>query len=330
MSRKKKETPYITQNEEEIRSTLSKMSHTLFQSTLTQMEAINPKPTPKTKMSQKEAIENIYSQDTDAFTCVSQGTPAISGSQQENKDRAIFDFTFDDYDPGKRYDVLVDNEDNKVPITAPRFKYSLTYDWVQPNMIKSRQATCKDPEWNCMNETVIPFANCYDYLIYDKRYIKYHCSVLNGKINFWRIESLKQLRKAQLELGKMVPAVCKQENFAMERGAYIQKMIAEYEGPAISMLNHDGIECLVLRCGHHTDDEAELIYRMCKHTTFELFINPGDHHDEFDLITRFDKDIKIENCFGKPYSERILPSNESKKISHKKRRAHSDSSNSSA
>lgn len=293
------------------------ISNEEFQAKLDKMSTLNNEnpttPSPKKPVAQGVALKCLYKEHEEYQWSTLSQPDNITRAQQIETDKAVLGVTFKGQSPGKMYKVAVDNNNSLVDITAPRLSYIPRYASSDNNIEKHHYANCRDPEYNEMNETTIPYHGCFDYLLYDKRYIKYSHSILNGKINFWRMECLKQFRKSQIKCEKSVHATHKQQEFALVRAGFIQKMIGEYEGPDISVLNLDGIRRLVLRWQQHSDDEPKLIFEMSKCNSFQLILDKGTHEDDFDLITRFDRENDTDYCFGKPQYERVretLPTSE--------------------
>ena len=165
---------------------------------------------------------------------------------------------------------------------------------------------CKQPLLDLHGQTTtIPMPKCVDYFFKSEEYIKHENSIINGKINFWRIESLKLLREANVEGGRKLSATCHQEEWALEKGAWIQECIANFKHCAISLLDIVGIKKVVLRVKQfECQEEAELISRMVRHD-FQLVVDPGEGPDDFELITRFDRLYRIEFSFGKPEEDKL-------------------------
>ena len=214
------------------------------------------------------------------------------------QDESQFDitrFTFDDLCVGNEYEVVINEDGETVPIQAPTIEYFNS---------PKQGFNSHHVYFNCefppnIGSTWIPSPGMYDYH-FTKRYIKHEHSLLNGKINAWRIETLKVLFKV-FEKMKVVEelAICEQEHYARERVAVVQQNIHDFEYCCISLLNEDGINKVVLHgSGYH--DDANLISMMMKFDNFELIVKPGDDRYNFDLITRFNHDENLDFAFGKP------------------------------
>ena len=106
----------------------------------------------------------------------------------------IWKFSFDDYGVGNDYEVVIDADGTTVPITAPKLSY---FEYPKSLYLGNRiHVSCKQPAWDVHNDqATTPLAGCNEYLFHSKRYIAHEHSVLNGKINFWRIGSLKILHR---------------------------------------------------------------------------------------------------------------------------------------
>ena len=128
--------------------------------------------------------------------------------------------------------------------------------------------------------------------------MKHRHKILQGKINAWRIESLKVFDKITKKKWVTHRAVYDQEVYASDRVEEIQKYIDDYDRSCISILNKKGIEQALLRDSHWVDD-FDFVSQMSKMNTFDLIVKPSNNPEEFDLVTRFNNDKDLEFIFGK-------------------------------
>ena len=119
---------------------------------------------------------------------------------------------------------------------------------------------------------------------------------MNGKINAWRIESLRVLHKAK-QGGVITSATEKQTEFANEKVGLVQQAIADFDFCDISLLNIRSLYKVLPNAD--TDDQmGEFVYYMSSCHMFELIIVPGATTDMFELVTRFNQDYFKEFVFG--------------------------------
>ena len=145
--------------------------------------------------------------------------------------------------------------------------------------------------------TLIPAPGMFDFY-FSKRFMKHKHEVLNGKINAWRIESLKVINTF-LKMEKTTElAIVNQEYFARERVAVITQEIESFEHCCISLLDVDAIDKVVLHGKGYTQD-SKLIYNMAKYENFALIVRPGNSMHLFDVVTCFDNNEYLEYVFGK-------------------------------
>ena len=217
----------------------------------------------------------------------------------------IQEFSFKDFKVGEEYNVVINGDGNSIPIIAPNLEY---YATPKGGFLKHHvYFGCHFPAFT--GSTIIPASGMYEYYFF-KRYIQHEHSRLNGKINAWRIETLRVLDKVtHLEDKKLKVkryAVLDQDFYAKERVDVIQQHIHKFENCCISLLNKDAISKCVLQGLSQCSDDTNLVYYMSKYTGFQLIVKTtGESRNEFDLVTRFDNNEKLDFVFGKSCCDRL-------------------------
>ena len=259
------------------------------------------KDTGRHEESQQDHIELEDGIEVEVASKPSAKTDDSEDMDEASESEKILNFNFDDFTPGKQYDVVINADGFSVPVRAPRIRY---YDPLMNDFMSHHvYMNCNRPEHNIHDRTIIPLPGMTEYLFYSKRFIKNEHDALNGKLNVWRIESLKVLTRARKE-GKRESALEKQEAFAREQVAAVQEYIAEFDFCSIGILNTEGINRVVF-CDDFCIESADLVYHMCKHDLFQMIVKPGVTPEEFDLVTRFNNDPKLDFVFGKPRRDQL-------------------------
>ena len=302
------------------------------QQTLTQMPRIFP-PSWQSQIAEAEAagyedeVESVGSRPEDtASSALARVTPARTTARSPasteppqkkkkggynlevpeqhpptSEEQALLNFNFDHFIEGEDVEVVINWSGDHVTVQAPR----LTISQQPKNGFLSYHVymSCSRPERNIFDRTVIPLSGCCSYYFYDKRYIAHENSRLNGKINVWRIESMKSLTKARLN-GKLESAIEKQMTFARDRVGDLMQRIADFDHCVISILSLDGINRTLLGGGKCTQ-MATFVYHMCKWSNFKLIILPGETINMIDIVTRFAHDKELDFVFGKNDEEKM-------------------------
>ena len=251
------------------------------QTTLTQDDAFTRKTvTPNDKASSRVTDYNF--------------SQSFSEEEQEDESELI-NFSFDDYKEMQTYDAVINAEGDSIKIRAPKLWYFPT-----PEQGFSEHHVffkCQTPTRKTSDKTVIPMKGMFGHLFYEKKFIQREHEILNGKINVWRIESMKGFAKLR-KSGKIEQeAIEDQENFVREKVGKIQQQIADFKYCSISILNKEAITAL-LQLESESDHATELVFNFCRCECMHLYVKPAGRY-KIDVVTRFDRDENLDFVFGK-------------------------------
>ena len=310
------------------------------QQTLTQMERIYP-PSFASQIAAAEAAAAADSQDEGEVEEMFEDihaqpesqvvTPArsrYSDSQNKKKrggetedelsglkkpspaEKELLEYCYEGFHEGEVQDVVVNGDGDHVLAQLPRILFypEPKHGFLTPHF----HVSCSRPERNIHDRTAIPLSGCTSYVFYDKKYIRHVHAKLNGRLNVWRVESMKALTKVRLH-GKTDGAINKQMVFARDSLGDVMQMIAEFEHCAISLLSIEGINKTVLEDGRSVH-MATLIYQMCRYNTFQLIVLPGDSVNMIDIITRFGLRDELDYVFGKADDEKLSDTVKNRKL----------------
>ena len=217
----------------------------------------------------------------------------LTGYNSE-EDRPLLDFDLD-YKVNEQVEVVINAEGESINIRAPKLSFFKMPDsgFTEHHIFFK----CETPTKNFRDKTTIPMQGMYGYLFYEKKFIRCEHEILNGKINAWRIEVMKAFAKIRQTGRILQEAIDCQESFVRDKVGLIQKRVAEFEYCHISVLNQSSIRKLLL-LDNEPEHSSLLVYLFCKHHCIHVYVKPGTMY-KMDLVTRFDRDPKLDVVFGK-------------------------------
>ena len=224
----------------------------------------------------------------------------LTGSDGGSDDEELLNHNFDDFVVMDRHEIVINAEGDSVDIRAPQLTYfkSPEQGFTEHHIFFK----CELPSCKVYDKTVIPMRGMFGHLFYEKRFIQFEHELLNGKINAWRVESMKAFAKIR-QTGKVMQlAIDQQETFAREKVGHIQKNIGSFEYCHISILNKESITKLLMLEDCQDNHCTEIVYNFCKYNVSQLYVRPGGMSN-IDVVTRFDRNPKLDFVFGKPLKD---------------------------
>ena len=219
----------------------------------------------------------------------------LTGSDGLPEDNELLKYNFDDFKEMEQEEVIINIEGDSVNIRAPKLTYfSPPEQGFTEHHIFLK---CETPSRLLQDRTVIPMGGMYGHLFYEKRYIQFEHELLNGKINAWRVESMKAFARIRQTGEVLQEAIDQQENFVRDTVGLILKRIGSFEYCHISILNKDSITKLMEFENKHQHC-SEVVYNFCKFNCIHMYVRPGGM-SKMDLVTRFDRNPKLDFVFGK-------------------------------
>ena len=102
----------------------------------------------------------------------------------------------------------------------------------------------------------------------------------------------------------MQGAVECQERFVRLSVSKVQQQVALFEYCSISVLNRESVGKLLNLEYDTSGHSTELVYRFCKYNCIHLYVRPGGR-TRIDVVTRFNRDPKLDLVFGKHVSDTV-------------------------
>lgn len=226
---------------------------------------------------------------------------AVGGGNDDSDDELI-SFNFDDYSEMEQYEVVINHKEDYIPIRAPKitfFQPPLQGSFTDHHIFLK----CETPTRSVMDRTVVPMKGMFGYLFNEKEFIKREHQIINGKINVWRIECMKAFAKIRKTGNVLQQAIACQEAFVRDKVGYIQKQLASFEYCSISILNKESVTKLLM-LEKQPEHSTEVVYNFAKYDVIHVYVKPGGKY-KLDLVTRFNRDIKLEFVFGKEPNDTI-------------------------
>ena len=219
----------------------------------------------------------------------------------ENSDQGLLDFSFGSYKEMEKFEVVVNASGDSVSVRSPKI-----CNFPQPRMGFAEHHIffrCETPEKSFRDKTVVPMKEMYGHYFYEKKFIKTEHEVINGKINAWRLESMKAFARLRQSGKVLQDAIECQESYVRDRVGIIQQNLDAFDYCHVSVLNKDSIKKFLM-LEDEMDHSVEVVYNFCKYDCIHLYIRPGDRNC-IDVVTRFDRNPKLDFVFGKHDSDRV-------------------------
>ena len=211
------------------------------------------------------------------------------------EDDSLLGFNFNDYKENDQYEVVINAEGDSINIRAPKITlFTQPAAGVTEHHIFFK---CESPTKHYKDKTTVPMRGMYGFLFYEKQFIRNEHEILNGKINAWRLEVMKAFARIRQTGRVLQEAINEQETFVRDKVGFIQKQIAGFDYCHISILNRESVRDLLL-LDQEPEHSAQLVYMFCKYSCIHVYVKPANMY-KMDLVTRFDRNPKLDIVFGK-------------------------------
>ena len=219
--------------------------------------------------------------------------------------------------PGKEIYLLAGVDSQKrVAVKNPKYRVNKTHKerWIDGEMGRSRTwyySDCLNPSNDPYRNTVILVQGCYDFYFTSIQYRNHEHMVLMGKLNMWKEQTMTLIERFEISGQWDVSCFEKQKEFARN---LVPKLLAEIESfsyCSIAILKKEILYKMFASC--EDVHSTELLYEMASCKKFDIIACEEKDRLKFDVITRFDFDMKQGWAFGKPDKDTVAEYIESQK-----------------